>query len=677
MDRNGKIIAGCIAIDVWTREGLERDYRDHSDHDISQKIIPGGHIRLYFLSHLHADHTVGLNSSWSRGPIYTSPLNAKLASKVIPNLGVAQKLLVPLELNTSHLIPLGDSENDPKIRVTLIDANHVPGAVIFVFNGYFGNIVYTGDFRYTPSMLESSALKQLIAREDVDKVFLDNTYFFSECTFGCRSEVVEKVISFIKQHESHYFYIGANRLGKEDAFVKIAIDLNERICIDSDRLAIFQELELPDVFTLDPEKARIFIVNRNMITKKFLLSENQKRPTIGLWLTALFYNWEGNSPYQNCEVWDLNIFEYSDHSSYQEIIDFVAALKPKKIIPIVGSSKSNSNWLKRRKDFEQHRNDMSSLGPFLSTLPTKTFGYSKPKIVGLPNIARDASRGEEICKNPGKMLAKPTPRRIYRGPKGAIYDSSTTVKTDSTNIASDHSKLINESTNNIAIKDPTSDKFSKKSEEQVLPIPSIPQSCFKNGEQNKKNRKRQKSFPVEQMGRDDEPSRLLQNKNREEQAHIDSRDGGCLKVVKISENKDEKICFVDTTPKKRHDYKSTNNCMLKKDTNNLTKGNRLDKLNVENEIENNPTEEVVPDDIKNHSSIAQNGIVSTSETNYTNNTKVEEASKTISECANTILKKRFKQHIDENDFSVLHTIDQNLSKAQIILENLSTHDLKE
>ena len=97
-----------------------------------------------------------------------------------------------------------------------------------------------------------------------------------------------------------------------------------------------------------------------MITKKFLLSENQKRPTIGLWLTALFYNWEDNSPYENCEVWDLNIFEYSDHSSYQEIIDFVKVLKPKKVIPIVGPSKSDNSWLKRRKNFEQQRSDMSS-----------------------------------------------------------------------------------------------------------------------------------------------------------------------------------------------------------------------------------------------------------------------------------------------------------------------------
>ena len=82
MDRNGKIIGGCIAVDLWTTDLDGTNYNELTELDLNQEIIPGGNIRLFFLSHLHADHTVGLNSSWSRGPIYTSPVNAKIA----PNL---------------------------------------------------------------------------------------------------------------------------------------------------------------------------------------------------------------------------------------------------------------------------------------------------------------------------------------------------------------------------------------------------------------------------------------------------------------------------------------------------------------------------------------------------------------------------------------------------------------
>ena len=65
MDRNGKIIGGCLAVDLWTKDGLEgQDYKDNSELAMHQDSIRGGQIRLYFLSHLHADHTVGLNGSW-------------------------------------------------------------------------------------------------------------------------------------------------------------------------------------------------------------------------------------------------------------------------------------------------------------------------------------------------------------------------------------------------------------------------------------------------------------------------------------------------------------------------------------------------------------------------------------------------------------------------------------
>ena len=34
--------------------------------------------RLFFLSHMHSDHTVGLTSTWTNWPIYCSPVSARL-----------------------------------------------------------------------------------------------------------------------------------------------------------------------------------------------------------------------------------------------------------------------------------------------------------------------------------------------------------------------------------------------------------------------------------------------------------------------------------------------------------------------------------------------------------------------------------------------------------------------
>jgi hypothetical protein len=43
-------------------------------------------------------------------------------------------------------------------------------------------------------------------------------------------------------------------------------------------------------------------------------ARNKERPSIGIILTALFYNWD-NGPYSSSHEYGLHVFEYSDHSS--------------------------------------------------------------------------------------------------------------------------------------------------------------------------------------------------------------------------------------------------------------------------------------------------------------------------------------------------------------------------
>jgi hypothetical protein len=58
-------------------------------------------------------------------------------------LFLAQRVL---EVGVPTMVPL-DTEGKVTMSVTAIDANHCPGAAMFIFSGYFGTILCTGDFR--------------------------------------------------------------------------------------------------------------------------------------------------------------------------------------------------------------------------------------------------------------------------------------------------------------------------------------------------------------------------------------------------------------------------------------------------------------------------------------------------------------------------------------------------
>jgi hypothetical protein len=90
-----------------------------------------------------ADHTAGLRPSWDLGLIYCSELTARLIQH---KFGLPEAVVVPLPLAEPTLLPL-DNEGCQTMTVTALEAHHCPGAVMFLFEGYFGRILCTGDMR--------------------------------------------------------------------------------------------------------------------------------------------------------------------------------------------------------------------------------------------------------------------------------------------------------------------------------------------------------------------------------------------------------------------------------------------------------------------------------------------------------------------------------------------------
>ncbi|XP_004463022.1 5' exonuclease Apollo [Dasypus novemcinctus] len=277
-----------------------------------------GSARLFFLSHMHSDHTVGLSSTWAR-PLYCSPISAYLLHR---HLQVAKLWIRALEVGESHVLPLDDFGRET-MTVTLIDANHCPGSVMFLFEGYFGTILYTGDFRYTPSMLQAPALQ---LGKQIHTLYLDNTNCNPALVLPTQQEAARQIVDLIRKHPQHNIKIGLYKLGKESLLEQLALEFRTWVVLSPRRLELVQLLGLADVFTVEEKAGRIHAVDRTEICHSTMLHWNQTHPTIAILPTSREIR--RSHP-------DIHIIPYSDHSSYSELRAFVAALKPCQVMPIV------------------------------------------------------------------------------------------------------------------------------------------------------------------------------------------------------------------------------------------------------------------------------------------------------------------------------------------------------
>lgn len=272
---------------------------------------------------MHADHTAGLTSSWNTYTIYCSEVTRRL---VISKLGVNSDLVVGLPLDESVIINL-DEAGKETMSVTLVDANHCPGSVMFVFEGYFGKILYTGDFRYCERFTTHSAIQGKV----FDVLYLDNTYCDPKCVFPSRTQATVKILEIIRSHPEFKVVIGLHNLGKEMLLHTIAIVFKTWIGVDPSREETLKLLEMPNVFTCEVDKVRIRVVKSLEVTKKNIQFWNSQELTIAILPTCLYIG--STNPYANVE--NVFVVPYSDHSSFEELRKFVQNVKPRRIIPIV------------------------------------------------------------------------------------------------------------------------------------------------------------------------------------------------------------------------------------------------------------------------------------------------------------------------------------------------------
>ncbi|KAK4453976.1 protein artemis [Podospora aff. communis PSN243] len=217
-----------------------------------------------FLSHIHSDHLAGLESL--RSPfVYCSPATKEMLLRLerfpcrinyakgllearVQRYKHLKNLLKPLPLETPTVLEL---EPGNHLQVTLFNANHCPGAVMFLFEGRGKAVVYTGDIRSEPWFVNATARSPALIEyshglKTLDTVYLD-TSFTEDFSFPPKSEGIRELLAKVSKYpKDTIFHFQAWTYGYEDVWVALSKALDTKIHVDEYKMSIYGSLVTKD-----------------------------------------------------------------------------------------------------------------------------------------------------------------------------------------------------------------------------------------------------------------------------------------------------------------------------------------------------------------------------------------------------------------------------------------------
>ncbi|KAI9563317.1 hypothetical protein GHT06_010775 [Daphnia sinensis] len=296
-------------------------------------------VSSYFLSHFHYDHYRGLGK-WLKKPLYCSQVTANLIN-----------LKMKLDPGVIRVLPLNESRMIENIEVILIDANHCPGSVMFLFRFPTGKVVlHVGDFRAHPSMERLYELKQ----RPIDELYLDTTYCDEHYELPAQEEVLSYIRRLVRRyankHQKLLVVSGTYTIGKEKVFMTAADELNSKVWAPTEKRRILnclEDLEISGRLSDNPLEAGVHVVNMGDIKpanlKQYLDSLKGSFSHI-LALNPTGWEYDGRMAMKGLDAipprsYHNSIFihgvPYSEHSGFSEMKRFVRFFRPRKIIPTV------------------------------------------------------------------------------------------------------------------------------------------------------------------------------------------------------------------------------------------------------------------------------------------------------------------------------------------------------
>ena len=275
----------------------------------------------FFLSHAHADHTVGIKS------LLSSPDSKIVCSEAT---SAALNVLHRIPREKCLIIEPGQSLDFDSFVVHALDANHCLGSLMFAIeSSNQEKEVYTGDFRLGKPIIDESELLQ-----NANPLWMDYTYGNKpKYNFPSRETLISEILTLILSEwndTDKEIWIAAYQIGKEKLLKTISDALNIKIWAPEEKVRIYEEIGKGwDIFTRDPD-SRVFVSSRRTVESLVGIDKKTKTRLVN----SMRISPTGWAIDLAAKRLDVHYFPYSDHCSNKEaheFIDLVNAQEIKKI----------------------------------------------------------------------------------------------------------------------------------------------------------------------------------------------------------------------------------------------------------------------------------------------------------------------------------------------------------
>jgi Cft2 family RNA processing exonuclease len=282
-----------------------------------------------FVSHAHFDH-LGRHAE-----ILCSAATARFI-----------RCRLPKKKRIEHILPFGQTEQlTADCTITLLPAGHILGsAQCLLEHEKLGSLLYTGDFKLRPGLVSEPCVSR-----QADVLVMETTFGRPRYILPPQEKVRADIIDFCRRSltEGSTPVLMAYSLGKSQELLAclgtagLPVMLHPQV-LEMTQLHVDLGVSLPAFAPFDQDKLAGQVVISPPLSPKagFLLRIPQHR-------TAFISGWalDRSTVFrQRCDA----AFPLSDHADYQELLDYVDQVKPKKVYTLHGFAAEFSEILRER-----------------------------------------------------------------------------------------------------------------------------------------------------------------------------------------------------------------------------------------------------------------------------------------------------------------------------------------